>query len=238
MSKYHKLIFGCSAIATATLGSFVQSANATEQFTNKNVQMDRGAILIANGVNGGTNAGGFNPGGGTNPGGFNPGPGGGTNAGGVTPGPGGGTNAGGFNNSGGSGTSFNNSGGSGSTNGGGHSSSTIATAQGIQGRFAAAMSKYEIAAANLAAAEAGQNNASSNTSPVRYGREPGDIAACGCPNADMPTAGTPSKELVAAKAAEAEAAAELAAAKAEARKFLESVNSNSGSGSTTFQPVW
>jgi hypothetical protein len=122
--------------------------------------------------------------------------------------------------------------------GGRFSSSTISMSNDIKGRFASAMSKYEIAAANLAAAETGQNNASSSTSPVRYGREPGDIAACGCPNADVPTAGTPSKELVAAKAAEAEAAAELAAAKAEARKFLESVNSNSGSGSTTFQPVW
>jgi hypothetical protein len=125
----------------------------------------------------------------------------------------------------------------GSDGGGGRfSSSTIATAKGVQGKFLAAMSKYEIASAALAAAEAGQNNASSNTSPVRYGREPGDIAACGCPNADL-TAGTPSKELVAAKAAEAEAAAELAAAKAEARQFLESVKEN-GSTGITFQPVW
>jgi hypothetical protein len=129
--------------------------------------------------------------------------------------------------------------GTGSRSGSGYSSRDVAFAGGALSKFNAAMSKYEIAAAALAAAEAGQNNASSSTSPVRYGREPGDIAACGCPNADLNASGTPSKELVAAKAAEAEAAAELAAAKAEARQFLESVKTNGGSnGFSPFQPIW
>jgi hypothetical protein len=144
-----------------------------------------------------------------------------------------GSNAGGISTINGS----NGTGNSSDAGGGRFTAGTIATSKGIQGRFLAAMSKYETAAANLAAAEAGQNNASSGTSPVRYGREPGDIAACGCPNADL-TAAAPTKELLAAKAAEAEAAAELASAKAEARQFLESVKASDGAGFTTFQPIW
>jgi hypothetical protein len=144
-----------------------------------------------------------------------------------------GSNAGGISTINGS----NGNGNSSDAGGGRFTAGTIATSKGIQGRFLAAMSKYETAAANLAAAEAGQNNASSGTSPVRYGREPGDIAACGCPNADL-TAAAPTKELLAAKAAEAEAAAELASAKAEARQFLESVKASDGAGLTTFQPIW
>jgi hypothetical protein len=145
-----------------------------------------------------------------------------------------GSNAGGISTINGS----NGTGNSSDAGGGRFTAGTIATSKGIQGRFLAAMSKYETAAANLAAAEAGQNNASSGTSPVRYGREPGDIAACGCPNADLTASATPTKELLAAKAAEAEAAAELASAKAEARQFLESVKASDGSGFTTFQPIW
>ena len=123
--------------------------------------------------------------------------------------------------------------------GSGFSSRDIAFAGSALSRFNAAVSKYEIASAALAAAEAAQSNASSKTSPVRYGREPGDIAACGCPNADTTTAGTPSPQLVAAKQAEAEAAAELAAAKAEARQFLESVKGGTESGGfSAYQPIW
>jgi hypothetical protein len=113
----------------------------------------------------------------------------------------------------------------------------IARSQALSSRITIASGKYDAALAALAAAEAAQPNTSSSTSPVRYGREPGDIASCGCPNADTNSAGTPSKELVAAKAAEAEAAAELAAAKAEARQFLESVKGGSTeSGSSS--PIW
>jgi hypothetical protein len=321
MSKYYKLIVSCSAIATTSIGGFVQSASAAEQFNNQSVRSNPSAILIANGNNSnaggygggyngsnagggygggynGSNAGGGGGGGynGSNAGGGGGGGYNGSNAGGGGGGGYNGSNAGGgggggYNGSnaggGGGGSNGSNAGGGGGSNGSnaggggvkpgdkpgevandgkrptnssdagatangsnnsglngsnnsgkGYSSSTIATSKGIQGRFLAAMSKYEIASAALAAAEAGQNNASSSTSPVRYGREPGDIAACGCPNADM-SASAPTKELIAAKAAEAEAAAELAAAKAEARQFLESVKANGGSNdSGNFSPIW
>ena len=112
----------------------------------------------------------------------------------------------------------------------------VARGQSISSRIGIAQGKYDAALAALAAAEAATPNTSSKTSPVRYGREPGDIASCGCPNADTTTAGTPSPELVAAKAAEAEAAAELAAAKAEARQFLESIKGSGESGISS--PIW
>ena len=43
-SKFHQLLIGCSAIATAAFGSLVQSASA-EQFNNQTVQFDRDTII-------------------------------------------------------------------------------------------------------------------------------------------------------------------------------------------------
>ena len=115
----------------------------------------------------------------------------------------------------------------------------IALGKASFGRIGIAQGKYDAALSALAAAEAATPNTSSKTSPVRYGREPGDLAACGCPNADTTTAGTPSPELVAARATEAGAAAELAAAKAEARQFLESVKVGTESvGSGANRTIW
>jgi hypothetical protein len=134
----------------------------------------------------------------------------------------------------------NNSNSNGSNFGGirsGFSAGNIARSQALGSRISLAQGKYDAALASLAAAEASTPNTSSKTSPVRYGREVADASTCGCLNTENPSAGTPSKELVAARAAEADAAAELAAAKAEARQFLESVKSESG-GSGTYQPIW
>ncbi|MCY7367921.1 MAG: hypothetical protein LH474_07195 [Chamaesiphon sp.] len=226
ISKYHKLVLGCSAIATATLGGVTQSANATEQFTSQSVRRDSSTMLLASAN---TNGGGTSPSANTNPGGTgpnantNPGtaP---TDAGGT--GPNANTNPGGL---------FTN------TNPGGFSPGQIAFAQGLSSKIDSLTAKQGDAASKMAALEAAETNASSRTSPVRYGREPGDIASCGCPNADTVGSGTatPSAELVAARAAESEAAAELAAAKAEARQFLESVKNSGGSGrSGNFSPIW
>jgi hypothetical protein len=44
-SKIRNLLIGCGAIATATLGSFVQSASAAEQFNNQGIQFDRDTII-------------------------------------------------------------------------------------------------------------------------------------------------------------------------------------------------
>ena len=143
-----------------------------------------------------------------------------------------GSDAGGNNNA-----SLNGSNGTGNFSRG---ASIISTARGsaISKGIGIAQGKYDAALSALAAAEAATPNTSSKTSPVRYGREPGDIASCGCPNADTTTAGTTSQELVAAKAAEAEAAAELASVKAEARKFLDSVKTGEFGGSGTSSPIW
>lgn len=281
----------CSVIATASIGGFVQSANATEQFGTKNSQSNLGTVLIAGNVsNGGggnvSNAGGgnvSNGGGGnvSNGGGPNVSNGGGKDVGGdkgkgdkdkdkdkggkgttdISNG-GGPDISGGKDNSGkdkgGKGISnISNGGGGDTSNGGGgftagpnrsngggsgfksgFSSSQLAAAKGMGDRFSSAMGKHSLASAALAEAEAKQGNASSRNNSVRYGREPGDIAACGCPNADVVGSNntTPSPELLAARAAEAEAAAELAAAKAAATQFLESVKS--GGGSTSDLTIW
>ena len=45
ISKFHQLLIGCSAIATAAFGSLVQSASAAEQFNNQTVQFDRDTII-------------------------------------------------------------------------------------------------------------------------------------------------------------------------------------------------
>ncbi len=206
ISKYHRAIVGCSAIATASFAGFVQSANAVEQFANQNTQIDRGTILIAGNASNGT----------------------GTNV----------SNTTGTNVSNGSGGNISNGTGSNSQpkSGGGYSSEISSRAGNVLSRYNSALSKYEQAAAALAQAETGQP-VRSNNSPVRYGREPGDLAACGCLNQDTADTGRP--DLTALKAQEAEAAAELAAAKAEARQFVESAkSSNTATGSTTFSPIW
>jgi hypothetical protein len=122
--------------------------------------------------------------------------------------------------------------------GGGYSSSQIAQSQALGSRISIASGKYDIALAALAAAEAAQPSASSKTSPVRYGREVADASTCGCLNTDTASAGDMSKQLIAAKEAEAAAAAELAAAKAEARQFLESVKGSESGGFIPYQPIW
>jgi hypothetical protein len=121
----------------------------------------------------------------------------------------------------------------------GFSSGTIARAGNIGARINVAEGNYQRAAAALAQAEAAQPNAS-NTSPVRYALAGEDPKGCGCPNADLVGTKAPDRpELLAAKAAEAEAAAELAAARAEARDFLESVKNNSPAATTVvFSPLW
>ncbi len=209
---YHKLIVGCSVIATASIGGFVHSASATEQFGTKNSQSNPGTMLIAQNV--------------SNGGGGNVSNGGGGNV---------------FSNGGGGGI-FSNGGGIFSNGGGsngksGFSSTQAALSKNLGTRISIADGKYAQALAALAAAEAAQNNASSRTSPVRYGREVADASTCSCLNTDTASAGSLSPEMVAAKAAEADAAAELAAAKAEARTFLESVKSESnGSGANLI--IW
>lgn len=50
ISKYHKAIVGCSAVVTASLAGFVESASAAAQFTNQNMQ-PQGAFLIAQTTN-------------------------------------------------------------------------------------------------------------------------------------------------------------------------------------------
>jgi hypothetical protein len=96
------------------------------------------------------------------------------------------------------------------------------------------------ATANRAQIESTPNTVA-DTSPIRLGRQGvADLASCGCPNADTVGTNTTTErpELVAAKAAEAQAAAELAAAKAEARQFIESVKSGSASSSTADSRLW
>jgi hypothetical protein len=111
----------------------------------------------------------------------------------------------------------------------------------LQGLLSIAQEKHNKAMTLLAEAEnAEAQNAKlvANAGPVRYSRISGDLANCGCLNPD--TASTPSSNLVAARAAEAEAAAEFTRIKAEVRQFLEAANSYRSqmvSGST-FIPVW
>ena len=80
ISKYHKLIVGCSAIATASVGGFVQSADAAG-INNQTVQSIPSTTLIAKGGGGKSGGGGLN---GSNHGGLN-----GSNSGGYSPGKGG-----------------------------------------------------------------------------------------------------------------------------------------------------
>lgn len=190
ISKYHKAMIGCSAIATATFASFAPSAIA--EVTNNSNASGGNVTTI------------------TNPS--------------ISP----------------TTTSTGGTGGTGGTaTGGGFSATTVSRASAVSTRFNTAQQAYDRAAAALAQAETAQPNAANNQ-PVRYGREAGDLASCGCPNADtVGTSTTPRPELVAAKAAEAEAAAELAKAKAEAREFIESVkNEPKTSVASGFVQIW
>ncbi|WP_310429390.1 hypothetical protein [Chamaesiphon sp. VAR_48_metabat_135_sub] len=268
ISKYQRAIVGCSAIASTSFCGFVQSATATEQFRPQNTRIDRGTTLIAQVKSGGglsigsggnrSNATGINVGNGT---GIPIGSGGNkSNGSGINVGNGTGLNIGsGGNRSNASGINVGNapgqnigSGGNRSNatgaNGGnsrlgtssrGFSSGTIARAGNIGARINLAEGNYQRAAAALAQAEAAQPNAS-NTSPVRYALAKSAPEDCGCLNADLVGTKAPDRpELIAARAAEAEAAAELAAAKAEGREFLESVKNNSPAETTVvFSPLW
>jgi hypothetical protein len=103
-----------------------------------------------------------------------------------------------------------------------------------------AQADYDTAVANLAKAETTQPVAANDT-PVRFtvDKSVGNLADCGCPNADtVGKAPAPTPELVAAKAAEADAATKLAAARAEAKQFIESVKNGSVSTSTTSSQLW
>lgn len=105
-----------------------------------------------------------------------------------------------------------------------------------------AQADFDTAVANLAKAETAQPVAAANDTPVRFtvDKSVANLADCGCPDADAISSApkTPSPELVAAKAAEADAAAKLAAARAEARQFIESVKNGSVSTSTTNSQLW
>jgi hypothetical protein len=189
ISKYHKAMIGCSAIATATFASFAPSAIAQTVTQTNNSNASGGNVTTI-----------------TNPS--------------ISP-------------------TTTSTGGTGGTTGGGFSATTVSRASAVSTRFNTAAQAYDRAAAALAQAETAPPNAA-NTQPVRYGREAGDLASCGCPNADtVGTNTTPRPELVAAKAAEAEAAAELAKAKAEAREFIESVkNEPKTSAASGFVQIW
>ncbi len=130
-----------------------------------------------------------------------------------------------------------NNGGNGSNATGGYSPATVGRAGTVSSRYTAAQTNFTRASEAVRAIETQPIAAKSD--PVRYGREVADVASCGCPNADTTSASTPTSrpELVAAKAAEAEAAAELAAAQAEAKQFVESVK-NEKSSAGTFSPIW
>mgnify|MGYP000353076687 CR=1 FL=1 len=208
ISKYHSAIVCCSVVATASLVGFVQSAHAADQIVCPSVRAERGTILIAQTNSSNTT---------------------GTNVSNTT-----GTNV---SNTTGTGLSSSFSGGS---PGGGFSPAVTSRASTISSRFGLAQSNYSRAAATLAQAETAQPTVAASPLPVRYGREAvGDIASCGCPNADtVGTTPTARPELVAAKAAEADAATELAAAKAEAQQFIESVKSDTARSSNVDNSLW
>jgi hypothetical protein len=119
------------------------------------------------------------------------------------------------------------------------SPATVSSANSFSQRVSIAQANSDRAASALAQLETAQPVAS-NSGPVRYGREAGDLASCGCPNADtVGTDNTNRPELVAAKAAEAEAAAELAKAKAEARQFIETAKAEAAANkSSVSSPIW
>ena len=212
ISKYHSAIVCCSVVATASLAGLVQSAHAAEQIIYPNVRAEQGSILIAQTNNSNTT--------GTNVSNTT-----GTNVSNTT-----GTNVG--NSPSGS---FSSGGGS---SGGGFSSAVRSQASTISARVALAQGNYSRAAAALAQADT--QTTVPQSAPVRYGRQSvGDLASCGCPNADtVGTTPTARPELLAARATETEAATELAAAKAEAQKFIESVKNDIASNSNVDNSLW
>ena len=212
ISKYHSAIVCCSLVATASLAGLVQSAHAAEQIIYPNVRAEQGSILIAQTNN--SNATGTNVSNIT-----------GTNV----------SNTTGTNVSNSPSGSFSPRGGS---SGGGFSSAVRSQASTISARFDLAQGNYSRAAAALAQAETQTTVAQSG--PVRYGRQSvGDLASCGCPNADtVGTTPTARPELLAARATEAEAATELAAAKAEAQKFIESVKNDIARNPNVDNSLW
>lgn len=208
ISKYHSAIVCCSVVATSSLTGFVQSAHAAEQIVCPSVRAERGTILIAQTNSSNTT---------------------GTNVSNTT-----GTNV---SNTTGANVSTPFGGGS---PGGGFSPAVISRASTISSRLGLAQSTNSRAAATLAQAETAQPTVAASPLPVRYGREAvGDLASCGCPNADtVGTTPTARPELVAAKAAAADAATELAAAKAEAQQFIESVKSDTARISNVDNSLW
>ena len=236
ISKYHSAIVCCSVVATASLAGLVQSAHAAEQIIYPNVRAEQGSILIAQTNN--SNATGTNV---SNITGTNVSNTTGTNVSNTT-----GTNVSnttGTNVSNTTGTNVGNSpSGSFSSRGGssgrGFSSAVRSQASTISARVALAQGNYSRAAAALAQADT--QTTVPQSAPVRYGRQSvGDLASCGCPNADtVGTTPTARPELLAARATEAEAATELAAAKAEAQKFIESVKNDIASNSNVDNSLW
>ena len=212
ISKYHSAIVCCSVVATASLAGLVQSAHAAEQIIYPNVRAEQGSILIAQTNN--SNATGTNVSNIT-----------GTNV----------SNTTGTNVSNSPSGSFSSRGGS---SGGGFSSAVRSQASTISARIDLAQGNYSRAAAALAQAETQTTVAES--APIRYGRQSvGDLASCGCPNADtVGTTPTARPELLAARATEAAAATELAAAKAEAQKFIESVKNDIARNSNVDNSLW
>ena len=228
ISKYHSAIVCCSVVATASLAGLVQSAHAAEQIIYPNVRAEQGSILIAQTNN--SNATGTNV---SNITGTNVSNTTGTNV----------SNTTGTNVSNTTGTNVGNSpSGSFSSRGGssgrGFSSAVRSQASTISARVALAQGNYSRAAAALAQADT--QTTVPQSAPVRYGRQSvGDLASCGCPNADtVGTTPTARPELLAARATEAEAATELAAAKAEAQKFIESVKNDIASNSNVDNSLW
>ena len=228
ISKYHSAIVCCSVVATASLAGLVQSAHAAEQIIYPNVRAEQGSILIAQTNN--SNATGTNV---SNITGTNVSNTTGTNV----------SNTTGTNVSNTTGTNVGNSpSGSFSSRGGssgrGFSSAVRSQASTISARVALAQGNYSRAAAALAQADT--QTTVPQSAPVRYGRQSvGDLASCGCPNADtVGTTPTARPELLAARATEASAATELAAAKAEAQKFIESVKNDIASNSNVDNSLW
>uniref|UniRef100_UPI00286E074E hypothetical protein n=1 Tax=Chamaesiphon sp. VAR_69_metabat_338 TaxID=2964704 RepID=UPI00286E074E len=115
----------------------------------------------------------------------------------------------------------------------------ISRATALSNSVSVAQTNYTQAATALAQAEAAQPTVS-DTTPIRYGRQVADLASCGCPNADTTANNTTTNrpELVAARAAEAEAATQLANAKAEARQFLDTVNGGNNAGQAVVSQLW
>jgi hypothetical protein len=120
-------------------------------------------------------------------------------------------------------------GGSGS---GGYSASTQGMSQQFQQLLTVAQNAYAQASAKVAEIQSRSTPSAQKDAEVRYSRV-ADANDCGC---NAAASGPDSAELIAAKAAEAEAAASLAKAQEQARKFLESTKNSVAFG--TSGPIW